>query len=138
VTKNDKEIFIERLKRVWTRCLVIKYILNLFLSRSCSKFANILTDRQEFYETAKDMGVEIIFVSSDETPDDMIAYMKVGRGKAMQWALLCRKGAYRIAFGDRGLYFGPKTIFIPPLLKIMFFPPLGTRCFSTAIMAFLP
>ncbi len=32
---------------------------------------------QEFYEKAKGMGVEIIFVSSDETSEDMIAYMKV-------------------------------------------------------------
>jgi predicted mannosyl-3-phosphoglycerate phosphatase (HAD superfamily) len=63
-----------------------------------------LIDRQEFYETAKDMGVEIIFVSSDETPDDMIAYMKVSRGKAMQWAHLCRKGAYLIAFGEEKKY----------------------------------
>jgi hypothetical protein len=39
----------------------------------------------------------------------------------------------------RGLYFSPKTIFIPPPpLKIIFFPPLTTRRFSTPIGAFLP
>jgi hypothetical protein len=40
----------------------------------------------------------------------------------------------------RGLYFGPKTIFIPPppFLKMIIFPPLTACCFSTPIVAFLP
>ncbi len=39
----------------------------------------------------------------------------------------------------RGLYFGPKMVFIspPPLLKMIFFPPLETCHFSTPIVAFL-
>ncbi len=38
----------------------------------------------------------------------------------------------------RGLYFGPKTIFIPPPQKKMIFsPPLATRRFLTPIVAFL-
>jgi hypothetical protein len=36
----------------------------------------------------------------------------------------------------RGLYFGPKTIFIPPSSINDIFPPLGTHCFSTPIVAF--
>ncbi len=37
-----------------------------------------------------------------------------------------------------GLYFGPKTIFPPPLLKMIFFPPLTIRRFTTPIVVFLP
>ncbi len=39
----------------------------------------------------------------------------------------------------RGLYLGPKMIFIPLApVKIIFFPPLATCCFSTPFEAFLP
>ncbi len=39
---------------------------------------------------------------------------------------------------NRGLYFGPKTMFIPPPLKMIFFPLLSTRRFATPIVVFLP
>ncbi|TRY63398.1 hypothetical protein TCAL_01845 [Tigriopus californicus] len=43
----------------------------------CRQFTPILKD---FYAEANDMGVEIIFVSSDKSHDDMISYMKESHG----------------------------------------------------------
>jgi len=43
----------------------------------CRHFTPILKD---FYEEVSDSGVEIIFVSSDRSPDDMKDYMKESHG----------------------------------------------------------
>jgi hypothetical protein len=57
------------------RSLVLYYLLTIIWSKPLLEEIFVLC--QEFYEKAKGMGVEIIFVSSDETSEDMIAYMKV-------------------------------------------------------------
>ena len=43
----------------------------------CRAFTPVLKD---FYEEVADEGVEIIFVSSDRSPQDMVSYMKESHG----------------------------------------------------------
>ncbi len=67
-----------------------------------------------------------------------------GNSKQLSCNLSVLTGNFPLVFksisqGDRGLYFGPKMIFIPPPPSENYiFPPLATRRFSTTIMAFLP
>uniref|UniRef100_T2MB65 Nucleoredoxin-like protein 2 n=1 Tax=Hydra vulgaris TaxID=6087 RepID=T2MB65_HYDVU len=43
----------------------------------CRQFTPVLKD---FYEVVKDSGVEVIFISSDRSHEDMISYMKEAHG----------------------------------------------------------
>jgi len=55
-------------------------VLYYFSAHWCPPCRHFTPKLKEFYEKAKGMGVEIIFVSSDETSEDMIAYMKEAHG----------------------------------------------------------
>jgi hypothetical protein len=57
----------------------------------------------------------------------------------LSW-LTCPACLSLLSFNSSGLYFGPKTIFIPPapILEMIIFPPLAICRFLTPVVAFLP
>merc|ERR1711936_358637 len=68
-------------KVLGSEALAEKSIICLYFSAHwcppCRGFTPVLKD---FYEEAKDQGVEIIFISSDKDSDAMISYMKESHG----------------------------------------------------------
>eukprot|EP00095_Tigriopus_kingsejongensis_P011284 maker-scaffold14_size734282-snap-gene-2.20 protein:Tk11284 transcript:maker-scaffold14_size734282-snap-gene-2.20-mRNA-1 annotation:"nucleoredoxin-like protein 2" len=64
-----------------TDIMANKDILCLYFSAHwcppCRQFTPTLKD---FYDEVVDQGVEIIFVSSDKSPEDMVSYMKESHG----------------------------------------------------------
>jgi len=56
---------------------VILFYFSAHWCPPCRQFTPMLKD---FYEEISDSGVEIVFVSSDRSPDDMYSYMKESHG----------------------------------------------------------
>ncbi|XP_004206112.2 nucleoredoxin-like protein 2 [Hydra vulgaris] len=55
----------------------VLYYFSAHWCHPCRQFTPVLKD---FYEVVKDSGLEIIFMSSDESQEDMINYMKESHG----------------------------------------------------------
>ena len=56
---------------------LVLYYFSAHWCPPCRQFTPVL---KEFYEIVKDSGIEIVFVSSDKSPGDMVNYMKESHG----------------------------------------------------------